>query len=449
METMERLNDSIKTNIELFIILNKEKLYEEFAPINIFSKKEIIHNAIGYTMAEEATHNPKELHDYLHSSERDKDIKLLDEISDSVIIDLCNYVDEIFENKKDYFTIEPDQFGRYDLLFKGLLHYIKLIRKTLKSQMLHRDSNTPTGIEDLSLNQAVNLHFEKMVDCAVVFCKCYEADSKNNILCRETLDKNFKEYYRYQYKLDQKIKEKLKQDVNLIIQNVNNQDEYTKDVDFDESKIHLSNTLSLAQKYIDDMVSSNEKLKPDEFKTLIDTYKQLFTNSRDRFKTSQKTNNFLRELKKSNMYYRMSYEDKIIYPFLYDLLVVSFNYAIFHIQNKEIFTDANKAMEKVNTSKYLYLERSSDENYQLDEFKRATAEIPKEYKELDDPTILIIKYYSEFLNCEYSTVAAIFRQLRFEFPDANKSVYNLLLPQRNIDLNFDDDYFRKLSLYII
>ena len=448
MTTITRLNEDIKENIELATILHKERLYEEFAQNNLFLQKEILFNSIAYAKVKEDANNLQEiLHNY--EKEPNSELYISEEVPDAIIHELLLHITTVLKKGREYFPIEASQNGRYDLLFKGVLHYIKLLNLNLKKHSIVGDSKISDIIKPMNLQNIVDLYFDKMIDCAVVFCKCYEADSKNNTMCRETLDKNFKEYYRYQYKLDQTIKEKLKQDVNLIIQNVHNQNEYTKDVGFDESKVHLSNTLSLAQKYIDNIVSSNEKLKSDEFKTLIDTYKQLFTNSRDRFKTSQKTNNFLRELKKSNMYYRMPYEDKIIYPFLYDLLVVSFNYAIFHIQNKEIFIDANKAMEKVNASKYLYLEKSSDENYQLDEFKRATVEIPKEYKELDDPTILIIKHYSEFLNCEYSTIAAIFRQLRFEFPDANKSVYNLLLPQRNIELNFDDDYFRKLSLYII
>lgn len=448
MATITRLNEDIKENIELATILHKERLYEEFAQNNLFLQKEILFDSIAYAKVKEDANNLQEiLHNY--EKEPNSELYISEEVPDAIIHELLQHITTVLKKGREYFPIEASQNGRYDLLFKGVLHYIKLLNLNLQKHSIVVDSKVSDIIKPMNLQNVVDLYFDKMIDCAVIFCKCYETDSKNNTMCRETLGKNFKEYYRYQYKLDQTMQEELKQDVSLIIQNVNNQNEYTKDVNFDESQVHLSNTLSLAQKYIDDIVSSNEKLKSDEFKTLIDTYKQLFTNSRDRFKTSQKTNNFLRELKKSNMYYRMPYEDKIIYPFLYDLLVVSFNYSIFHIQNKEIFIDVNKAMEKVNASKYLYLEKSSDENCQLDEFKRATAEIPKEYKELDDPTILIIKHYSEFLNCEYSTIAAIFRQLRFAFPDANKSVYNLLLPQRNIELNFDDDYFRKLSLYVI
>ena len=149
------------------------------------------------------------------------------------------------------------------------------------------------------------------------------------------------------------------------------------------------------------------------------------------------------------MYHRMPYQDKFIYPFLYDLLVVGFGYAIFHIQNKEVIIDPNKLMKTVNNKKYLYLEKSSDENYHFEEFKRIAEEIPHEYKILDDPTILIIKHYSEFLECDYNNIAIIFRQLRFHCADHNKSIYKLLKRQEKVDLNLAEDYFRVLSLYII
>ena len=106
-------------------------------------------------------------------------------------------------------------------------------------------------------------------------------------------------------------------------------------------------------------------------------------------------------------------------------------------------------MKVVNTKKYLYLDKSSDENYHFNVFMRAAEEIPFEYKTLDDPTILIIKHYSEFLDCNHENIGNILRQLRFESAGHHSSVYSLLQDQRNINLNFDDDYFRKLSLYII
>jgi len=336
-----------------------------------------------------------------------------------------------------------------------MIYYLRVSCTTLNSksylpkQNIVVNSEISNMVKPMSLQNAVDLYFDKMIDCAIVFCKCYEADSKNNKMCLEALNKEFTQYYRYQYKLDSHIEQQLKKDTTLIVNNLMHKDDYIKTIDFNESCLHLSDTLAFAEKSINDIIDDNQDLKSKDYSSLIQTYRQIFKNSKKRFQNSKKTSPFLTELKKSNMYHRMPHEDKIIYPFLYDLLVFSFNYSIFHIQHKEVNTDINKLMKVVNNTKYLYLEKSSDENYHFDEFKRAAEEIPYQYKTLDDPTILIIKHYSEFLNCNHENIGNILRQLRFESAEHHTAVYSLLQNQRNIELNFDDDYFRKLSLYII
>jgi len=448
METITRLDETIKENIELATILHKERLYEEFAQNNLFLQKKILFDSIAYAKVKEDTNNPQEIFDN-YAKEPSNELHISAEVPDSTIQELLQHINVVLEKEKEYFPIDPSQNGRYDLLFKGTLHYIKLLNLNLQKQNIVPNSEISDFPEPMSLQNAVDLYFHKMIDCAIVFCKCYEADSKNNKMCLEALDKDFTQYYRYQYKLDPFILQQLKKDTALIVNNLIHKDDYIKTIDFNESCLHLSDTLACAEKSINDIIDNNKDLESKDYSSLIQTYRQIFKNSKKRFQNTKKTSPFLTELKKCNMYHRMPYEDKIIYPFLYDLLVVSFNYSKFHIQYKEVNTDINKLMKVVNSTKYLYLEKSNDENYHFDEFKRAAEEIPYEYKTLDDPTILIIKHYSEFLNCNHENIGNILRQLRFEYAEHHSSVYSLLQDQRNIELNFDDDYFRKLSLYII
>jgi len=448
METITRLKESIKTNIEVATTLHKERLYKEFAQNNLFLQKEILLNSITYAKIKEDTSSPQQI---LNSYEKEpsNELHISEDVPDFIIEELHQHIAVVLKKDKEHFPIESSQKGRYDLLFKGVLHYIKLLNLNLQKQNIVVDSEISNIIKPMSLQNAVDLYFDKMIDCAIVFCKCHEADSKNNKMCLKALDKEFTQYYRYQYKLDPHIEQQLKKDTTLIVNNLMNKDDYVKNIDFNESRIHLSNTLEYAEKSINVIIDNNKDLESKDYSSLIQTYRQIFKNSTKRFQNSKKTSPFLRELKKSNMYHRMPHEDKIIYPFLYDLLVVSFNYSIFHIQHKEVNIDINKLMKVVNSTKYLYLEKSSDENYHFDEFKRAAEEIPYEYKTLDDPTILIIKHYSEFLDCNHENIGNILRQLRFESAEHHSSIYSLLQDQRNIKLNFDDDYFRKLSLYII
>lgn len=448
LETMKRLEEDVKENIELYIILQKERLYKEFAQNNLFTKREILFNSIAYAKIKENANSTQEIYDnYL--KENNNDINISSDVPDSFIEEFLEYINIVLEKNKEDFYIDPLQIGRYDLLLKGVIHYIKLLNSYLQNQKITFPHEISQFLKTTSLKDTVELYFNKMIDNAITFCKCYEADSTDNKMCKEALNKSFTEHYKYQYKLDKSTTKKLQEDIKLIITNLENKTEYTKHIDFKESVIHLSDTLYFAKKSIDDMIENNQYLQSKDYASVIKIYKQIFINSQKRFQSSKKTSAFLTELKKSNMYHRMTYKDKVIYPFLYDFIVMGFVFSVFHLKNKEIYTNSNLVAKVFNDTKYKYLEKSSDDNYHFNEFIRVAEEIPQEYKVLDEPMIIIIKHYSEFLNCKYNNIANILKQLRFESAEHNSSVYNLLQDQRNIQLGLEYDYFRKLSLYIM
>lgn len=448
MQTFLRLQESIKENIEIATILYKEKLYQEFADKNIFVQKEIVLNSIAYAKIKEDANSAQAIVNN-YALEPDNEIYLSEDIPDSLVEELYEHVKITIDKSRELFSVELSQTGRYDLLFKGVLHCIKLINTDIEkgnTVIYTMPENVPL---DLTLEKIVDLQIDKIIDIAITFCKCYEADSKHNYMCREVLNKNFRDYYRYQYKLDPTTYERLKKDIDSVIYNLSHKDQYICDISSSEYNDYLKNTMELAHTYINKLIEENPYLQTKDFQPLIKTYKGIFQNSKKRFENARKTSAFFRTLKRCHMNRRMHYNDKIIFPFLFDLVVMSFTFSAAHIQYKETYADSNKVAKAFSDYKYAYLDRDSDENYHFNEFFRAAEEIPQEYKNLDDPTILIIKHYSEMLNCNYRTLASLFRQLRFQFQDHEKSVYNLLLPQRNIDLNFDNDYFRKLSLYIV
>jgi len=448
MQTFLRLQESIKENIEIATILYKEKLYQEFADKNIFVQKEIVLNSIAYAKIKEDANSAQAIINN-YAMEPDNEIYLSEDIPDSLVEELYEHVKITIEKSREFFSVEPSQTGRYDLLFKGVLHCIKLINTDIEkgnTVIYSMPENVPL---DLTLEKIVDLQIDKIIDIAITFCKCYEADSKHNHMCREVLNKNFRDYYKYQYKLDPTTYERLKKDIDFVIYNLSHKDQYTCYIRSSEYNDYLKNTIELTRTFINKLIEESPNMQTKDFQSLIKTYNKIFQNSKERFESPKKTSAFFQTLKKCHMDRRMQYNDKIIFPFLFDLIVMSFAFSVVHTQYKDTYTDSNKVAKAFNNYKYAYLEPDSDENYHFNEFIRATEEIPKEYKKLDDPTILMIKHYSEILNCKYTTLASLFRQLRFQFPDNEKSVYNLLQAQRNIDLNFDDDYFRKLSLYII
>lgn len=441
LETLKRLDKDIRKNIKDVVNLQKERLYKEFSKNNLFLKKNILLNCIARAKIQESTNGIQDTSGY---------ITILDDVPNSYLTELLNYIDVILENEKEYFNINILETGRYDLIFKGLLHNIKLLNLNLQNQEKTFGTEI-NSIKIMSLKNTIELYFSQIIDNAITFCKCYEADTKNNKMCKEVLNKEFTSHYKYQYKLDHIVTQKFKTDIHLIITNLENKLEYTKNMNgkIQLSMIHLSDTMSFAEKTINEIIDRNKEFKTKSYLSIIKKYKQIFINSKKRFQNSKMTNSFLAALKKSKMLHRMPYKQKIIYPFVYDILVMGFVYAVNHLKNKEIYADSNSLLKIVDDNKYKYLDKSSDDNYYYNEFIAMGINIPKEYKLLDEPMIVMIKYYSEFLDCKYEAVADVLRQLRFESAANNKSVYSLLQDQRNIQLGLNDDYFRKLSLYII
>lgn len=446
IKTMTKLEKIIKDNIKAIIILHKEKLYKEFAQNNILIKKEIVFNSIAYAKIHDDRSTLQETY-----QEENGDITISDDVPDSFIYELFNYIDIVLEESKEIFYIDPLQRGRYDLLLKGVIYYIKIINSHLQNQKITFPSEIAEFIKSMPLKKAVELYFNQMIDSAITFCKCYEANSANNKMCKEVLKKDFTEFYKYQYKLDELTTKKLQEDINLIVNNLENKIEYTKKMNgnIELSKVHLSDTIDFAKKFIHEIIDSNKDLQSKKYDHVIKTFEHIFANSKKRFQNSKQTTSFLTELRKSNMFHRMPYNNKVIYPFVYDLIVMGFVYSVHHLKNKETYTNNNLLAKVFNDTKYEYLDKESDENYLFNEFTRFAEKIPQEFKILDEPIIVIIKHYSEFLNCKYEEVANVFRQLRFESTLHKPNDYNLLQDQKGIQLDLDDDYFRKLSLFII
>jgi len=215
--TITRLKPLIMENIKLATTLYKERLYDEFASKNIFLQKEIILNSIAYAKIKEESNNIQNIVD-TYKMEPDNEIYLAEDIPNSLIEELYNYIEVVIEKHKELFSVNPSQTGRYDLLFKGVLHCIKLIQINQEKKRI----NIPIeGISfNVELHKIIDLQIDKIIDISITFCKCYEADSRNNQMCLEVLHKNFSDYYKYQYKLDATTHKRLKKDIETPIQGI-------------------------------------------------------------------------------------------------------------------------------------------------------------------------------------------------------------------------------------
>ena len=346
METITRLHESIKTNIEIATILQKEKFYHEFADKNIFLQKEIVLNSIAYAKMKEDANSVQDIIDN-YAMEPDNEIYLAEDIPNSLIEELYKYIKVVIERYREPFSVKPSQTGRYNLLFKGVLHCIKLINTDIEKGNTVIYTQPENLLLDVSLEKIVDLQIDKIIDISITFCKCYEADSRHNLMCREVLNKNFRDYYKYQYKLDPTTHERLKKDIDSVIYNLSHKDEYTCDISSSEYNDYLKNTMELVRTSINKFIEENPYMQTKDFQPLIKTYKEIFQNSKERFESSKKTSAFFQTLKKCHMDRRMHYDDKIIFPFLFDLIVYVFLYRVCTAEKAKLITIKSNRKGKI------------------------------------------------------------------------------------------------------
>ena len=102
METMTRLEEEIKENIELYIILQKERLYKEFAQNNLLIKREILFNSIAYAKIKENANSTQEIYDN-DLKENNNEINISSDVSDSFIEEFFEYINIVLEKSKEDF----------------------------------------------------------------------------------------------------------------------------------------------------------------------------------------------------------------------------------------------------------------------------------------------------------------------------------------------------------
>jgi hypothetical protein len=380
------------------------------------------------------------------------EIDIQEDVSDTMIENLLQSIEESHEKIKETFVVDKSESGRLDMLLKGIIYQIKLLYDEHLKQLNHdifTDPRTMDFVTPPSMEKRIDLFYDTIISNAALWCKCYEADDRDHQMCREILHKDAKSSLNYQHNLDTNTYEYIKEEVALFLKTYQNKktdtDSFgTKEL-FENSKTILNNTLKQAEKSIDFFVQNNKIFPSSE--SLHKEYKNLFANSRDRFKSSRKTSAFLKELRKANMHYIMYSNNTIIYPFLFDLIVMSFVYSVTYKYYEKEFNDIQSFAKIINEKKEKYLLKKSDENYYYYELIRSVEAIPPEYKLLK-PSIIIMKHYSEVLDIKYTSMANIFRQLNFEFADSRKAEYSLPKELISKKLDFDRDFFRKLSLYV-
>jgi len=175
-------------------------------------------------------------------------------------------------------------------------------------------------------------------------------------------------------------------------------------------------------------------------------------------------------LENANMNYVIDLGDGYIYPFVYDLIIMSFSLRLsVAIYNKPVMEPSSLAkivlemeaspIEKNTTTYYLYKELLRLIEGLPEKIKKFNnfLENDKEKKQKGDvdyihpTTILVIKHYSEVLEVECKKVLSVFHQLAFhEGSEKKRKVGNMCTGKfGKINLSFHKDSLRDLSLFVI
>lgn len=219
-----------------------------------------------------------------------------------------------------------------------------------------------------------------------------------------------------------------------------------KGLNKDEFQEALVNTIIEAEKAIDEIFHFEAYDDCQKCRQIRQEYADLFKNSIERVTNPEKLKNFKVALEKAKLNYVSKYKDRYIYPFIYDLIVISFSFSIkselykMHIEKPRILVKSIGEMKKIDID--------SDKSYLFEDLLRLIDALPDEFKNVN-PALLIIKHYSEILAVDYMSIVNVLKQLRVKEAGKGTSLYYFSQSLKNIRLSFDNEHFRALSLEVL
>jgi len=273
----------------------------------------------------------------------------------------------------------------------------------------------------------------------------------------------------FQVKMQQEIKEFIKSYTTTIY------DDDIKNSIFDESKTALHYTLQLVNQDIKELIDYRYKEYMDNkiCNHIINEYNKLIKNSISKVNaidSHSKLDALKIALKSANMNYIIKINEKYFYPFLYDLIIMSFSLRMSIAVHYAKFMKPSALADEVDRIESSYLEEDITDYYLYKELIKLIKGIPEEAKELKNflenleedhesindlkyihpTTILLIKHYSEVLGVECKKVLSVFHQLVFqENYKKGRNENKCTAKIEKIKLSFHPDSLREKSLYVI
>lgn len=175
---------------------------------------------------------------------------------------LENEIDEVIqedlENKKEeLFIIKSDKhLGRQEKLYMYILHQIKLMYKQHLSVF-------PMGLPYVSFEKSVWLSYDLMVNRAIQFSLCYEANPKDYEMCRKILIESALNSENYHYRLEKHVDIELEKQIGSFLKTFLNKK-------FDLDIFNVDMIIKVLLKIINKSKKIDEELK----ETLVETVRE-------------------------------------------------------------------------------------------------------------------------------------------------------------------------------
>lgn len=377
--------------------------------------------------------------------------------------ELIIYIDTYINKSKSLdtrkvFIIDNTHLGRYELFYKSMIFALKFIFNN------HIDDSTKNQFEAYILE-----NYSQIVNIAILLTLCYESDSRNQDMCKKLLTTDNNDYsnnINYKYSLEKEFNKNAKEIIHIFSKSYIEK-ETDEIIQGDKDIIlALSETLNAVKHSIEEIYAFNNHKENPLCVYIYNEYKDIFSNFKDKIYNSSKRTKLLLSMKKSNMNFILKHEGTYIYPFLYDFLVIRFSLLIrTALKNKQLNNPRERERERIKTDEAHY-KPSSNENYLSKELSKLIAFLPDEYihtkhinnqyikHEYDNfsktPTKFLVKYYSQILNTNYTSVAQVISKFLFDLPKYNETYFYESKDIKCKKLEIEDhDDFRILSINII
>lgn len=286
-----------------------------------------------------------------------------------------------------------------------------------------------------------------VIDYALHFSEMFYKNEVGNMV--EFFDKMYnKEISRKYYSLSESKKKDHYTFIDNFIKTYSKK-ETSDNLSFEEKKIILQETICKLKNHFEILKNTmveNLFYDKNELDKIYKNYLQIIENIEAKFFESRNISTLLNYIKKAKMNYVLKLNEKnTIYPFVYDMLLISFLIEIRLVNKSKSYVDTQDLFRTLKQVRKNASHPAEDKRYMdIEYLKLAEILIQVKPNELQN---YLLYHYSEILNSDYNNILSVFKQLRHKVTDHHKHEYKY--KDFSFVTNVASKDFRYYSLYIL